>query len=124
MDLREIDVKFEVTLVARSLALCRLPSNQVYKLGVQFDLFPCQTGLMLRLLRLLVVLFARCFRSRCDLVLENLALRQQLGVLKQKHPQPRLAASDRLFWVVPRQNTDLQSNQTHKPDALSGLFRM
>src|ERR1017187_2557656 len=44
----------------------------------------------------------RCFRSRRDLALENLALRQQLGVLKQKHPHPRLAASDRLFWVVLR----------------------
>jgi putative transposase len=57
---------------------------------------------MLRLLRLMVVRFARCFRSRRDLVLENLALRQQLVVLKRKHPQQRLDASDRLFWVVLR----------------------
>jgi hypothetical protein len=34
--------------------------------------------------------------------LENLALRQQLVVLKRKHPQQRLDASDRLFWVVLR----------------------
>ena len=79
-----------------------LQSNQVYKPDAEFGLFPCKTGLMLRLLRLLVVLFTRCFRSRRDLALENLALRQQLGVLKQKHPHPRLAASDRLFWVVLR----------------------
>ena len=46
---------------------------------------------MLRLLRLLVVFFTRLFRSRRDLLLENLALRQQLGVLKQKHPPPRFA---------------------------------
>jgi hypothetical protein len=63
---------------------------------------PCKTGHMLRLPRLLVVLIARCFCSRCDLVLENLALRHQLGVLKQKRPQTRLAASDRLFWVMLR----------------------
>jgi hypothetical protein len=50
----------------------------------------------------MVVRFARYFRYRRDLVLENLALREQLGVLKRKHPQPRLAASDRLFWVVLR----------------------
>jgi hypothetical protein len=31
------------------------------------------------------------------LLLENLALRQQLAVLKQKHPQPRFAAPDKLF---------------------------
>ena len=42
------------------------------------------------------------FRSRSDLLMENLALRQQLGVLTQRHPQPRLAAPDRLFWVVLR----------------------
>ena len=55
---------------------------------------------MLRSLRLLVVLFARLFRSRRDLLLENLALRQQLGVLKQKHPPPRFATTDKLFWVM------------------------
>jgi putative transposase len=57
---------------------------------------------MVRLLQLLVGFFTRCFRSRCDLVLENLALRQQLGVLKRKHPQPRFGTSDRLFWVILR----------------------
>ncbi|MGO9323287.1 MAG: hypothetical protein ACLP07_01895, partial [Terracidiphilus sp.] len=29
-------------------------------------------------------------------------MRQQLAVLKQKHPQPRFAAPDRLFWMVLR----------------------
>jgi hypothetical protein len=38
---------------------------------------------MLRLLRLLSILSARFFRTRCELLLENLALRQQLAVLKQ-----------------------------------------
>jgi putative transposase len=57
---------------------------------------------MLRLLRLLLVLVFRSVCSRRDLLLENLALRQQLGVLKQRHPQPRFAATDRLFWVILR----------------------
>jgi hypothetical protein len=35
-------------------------------------------------------------------MLENLALRQQLAVLKRKHPRPRLEALDKLFWVVAR----------------------
>jgi hypothetical protein len=57
---------------------------------------------MLRLLRFLPVLVIRFFRSRRDLLLENLALRQQLVILKAKRPQPRIALSDRLFWVFLR----------------------
>jgi hypothetical protein len=57
---------------------------------------------MLRLLRLLLVLFSRFFRSRRDLVLENLALRQQLSVLERRHPRPRIAAADKLFSVMLR----------------------
>jgi putative transposase len=48
----------------------------------------------------LVGLFRRVFHSRCDLLLENLALRQQLLTLKRRKPRPRLARLDRLFWVV------------------------
>jgi transposase InsO family protein len=57
---------------------------------------------MLRSLTLLFASLIRSVRSRRDLLLENLALRQQLAVLKQKHPQPRLAAPDKLFWVILR----------------------
>ena len=42
------------------------------------------------------------FASRADLVLENLALRRQLAVLRRKHPRPRLSASDRVFWLALR----------------------
>jgi hypothetical protein len=35
-------------------------------------------------------------------VLENFALRQQLAVLAARHPHPRLAAHDRVFWVILR----------------------
>jgi putative transposase len=44
----------------------------------------------------------RLFRCRVDLAVENLALRQQLAVLKRRHPRPRLALVDKLFWVVAR----------------------
>jgi putative transposase len=60
----------------------------------------CKTDIMLRLLRLLAILPARFFRSRRDLLLENLALRQQLEVLKRRAPHPRFAASDKWFWVL------------------------
>src|ERR1039457_2790082 len=65
-------------------------SNQVHKPGIRFGSFTCKTGLMLRPLRLILVLYSRFFHSRRDLLLENLALRQQLGVLQRRRPQPRL----------------------------------
>jgi hypothetical protein len=34
------------------------------------------------------------------LLLENLALRQQLVGLKQRHPRPQVFTSDKLFWVI------------------------
>jgi len=37
-------------------------------------------------------------RSRCDVALENLALRQQLVVLMRSSRRPRLTRADRLFW--------------------------
>src|ERR1035438_10036786 len=55
---------------------------------------------MLRLLRLLFVSLVRSFCSRRDLLLENLSLWQQLAVLKQRHPQSRFKAPDRLFWIL------------------------
>jgi len=44
------------------------------------------------ILRLLVL-------SRSQLMLENLALRQQLAVLNRQRPRPTLRRGDRLFWV-------------------------
>jgi hypothetical protein len=46
---------------------------------------------MARLLGLLSLIASQLFRSRRDLFLENLALRQQLAVLKQQHPRPGLS---------------------------------
>src|ERR1017187_3781110 len=54
------------------------------------------------LLRLLFFLFIRSLRSRRHLLLENLALRQQLAVLARRRPHPRFSAPDKLFWVVLR----------------------
>jgi hypothetical protein len=41
-------------------------------------------------------------RSRADLVIENLALRQQVTALKQRRPRPPLDDADRGFWVALR----------------------
>ena len=42
------------------------------------------------------------FKPRSELLIENLALRQQLAVLKEKKPRPRLTDADRAFWIVLR----------------------
>jgi putative transposase len=57
---------------------------------------------MIETIGLLVGAIPRLFRSRRGLLLENLALRQQLAALKRRHPRPRLVAFDKLFWVLAR----------------------
>ena len=54
---------------------------------------------MIRFLLAFLSWFAAFFRSRHDLGLELVALRQQVGVLKGKNPRPRLSLCDRLFWL-------------------------
>ena len=57
---------------------------------------------MRRLLRPLFGLFIRSVYSRSDLLLENLALRQQLAALERRCSRPRFSTPDRLFWVILR----------------------
>ena len=61
---------------------------------------------MLHDLVFLVSLGARAIRAMCrrraDLVIENLALRQQVTALKQERPRPALDETDRAFWVALR----------------------
>jgi hypothetical protein len=46
--------------------------------------------------------FAVFFRSRLDVSLEVLALRQQVAVLRRKRRRPVLSRLDRLFWIMLR----------------------
>jgi transposase InsO family protein len=55
---------------------------------------------MLKWLRILINTPRSALMSRRDLALENLALRQQLAVYKERHPRPRLTDADRRFWVL------------------------
>src|SRR5215472_16986788 len=55
---------------------------------------------MIDAIALLVGAILRLFRARQRLLLENLALGQQLTTLKRGHPRPRLSAFDKLFWVL------------------------
>jgi putative transposase len=54
---------------------------------------------MFRTLLLWFGTLARVFRSRRELVVENLILRQQLVVLKRRYPRPKLKMVDKLFWL-------------------------
>jgi putative transposase len=61
---------------------------------------------MARMLIFVVSFGARVLRAACrrraGLVLENLALRQQVTALTQAGPRPRLDDIDRAFWVTLR----------------------
>jgi transposase InsO family protein len=70
--------------------------------------------------------FSVFFRSRYNLGLEILALRQQLGVLNRKNPRPRLRVRDRLFWILLRRIWPAWSNTLAivKPETVVGWHRV
>ena len=55
---------------------------------------------MSKWLKIFLGAFLSAFRTQSELAIENLALRQQLAILKSRNPRPNLSNSDRLFWVV------------------------
>jgi len=55
---------------------------------------------MLPLLYALLATARSSLRPRRELALENLALRQQLAILKRKTKRPKLTNADRAFWVA------------------------
>src|SRR5437660_8647108 len=57
---------------------------------------------MFRFVGLCFGMLVRFFRERRSLLLENVALRQQLLALKRRHPRPSLGLFDKLFWVIAR----------------------
>ena len=69
---------------------------------------------MLRILILLVSLGAQVvqavYRQRADLVIENLALWQQVAALKKERRGPLLEDMDRAFWVALRQSWSAWAN--------------
>lgn len=57
---------------------------------------------MVQLLLSLLVAVRALFRTRTNVALEVLALRQQVAVLKRKRPRPPLNSGDRLFLTTLR----------------------
>jgi putative transposase len=57
---------------------------------------------MIRLILSLFTIISRLFCNRSSLLLEILALRQQLAALKRRRSRPRLRFTDRMFWLLAR----------------------
>src|ERR1700680_3257884 len=57
---------------------------------------------MFRFIGLCLGTLVRLLHARRSLLLENLALRQQLAMLKRRHPRPSIGPFDKLFWVAAR----------------------
>ena len=51
------------------------------------------------ILRLVVTFVASLFKSQRQLALENMALRQQVTMLRQSVKRPRATPADKLFWI-------------------------
>src|SRR5664280_1104415 len=87
-------------MICASPKLCAFGESMTWtrtaRRAVRYD------SLMFLRLRHLLGWIISVFRSREELLLENLALRQQLLALHAKRPRPRLSSVDRLFWVVLR----------------------
>ena len=52
------------------------------------------------IIRLVVTFFGSLFKSRRQLALENLALKQQVAMLRQSVKRPRATLADRMFWIL------------------------
>jgi putative transposase len=57
-------------------------------------------NVVLAILRAFVGALLAAMKPRASLVAENLALRQQLTVLRRSTPRPRLRPIDRVFWAL------------------------
>ncbi len=87
-----------VVCLAKTLRVRRINDLEAHLRGALFR----YDSLMFVRLRHLLGWVISVFRSREELLLENLALRQQLLALHAKRPRPRLSSVDKLFWVVLR----------------------
>jgi putative transposase len=55
---------------------------------------------MIELLKTILFTAKSTVKTHRELALENLALRQQLAVLKQSKKRPKLSNTDRCFWIM------------------------
>ena len=79
------------------------PGNVVHREILEVVVGPHEASrIVLNLLRALLGALRATLRTRHELALENLAVRQQLGALQRSVKRPRLSNADRTFWVLLR----------------------
>jgi len=84
---------------------------------------------MFQILIFIISLGARAIRTMCrrraDLVLENVALRQQVTALKKERRRPPLEDIDRAFWAALRQSWPLWASRLVivKADTVARWYR-
>ena len=89
-----------MTTSAASHDLCLLKTSSTPQ-SLTFPRFgPSSPPLMIHLLYALLATARPTLKSQRKLALENLALRQQLAVLKRTTKRPNLRKTDRAFWVA------------------------
>lgn len=76
--------------------------SQLFVLSEIIDILACacQAGIMMKTLGNFVLFIWSKFKITSNLAAENLALRQQLVVMKRMNKWPKIRRADRLFWVV------------------------
>ena len=89
-----------------AIVLCLAKTSYIHKMNdlakSSIRTIPVRFSPMIVLLRHLFGWMVSAFSSREDLLLENLALRQQLLALHTKRPRRRLTVLDKQFWVTLR----------------------
>ena len=74
-----------------------------FKQIIKWSVYQKIYQILLRLISFFLIAIQVILKSKENLVLENLALRQQLTTFHIKKKQPKLANIDRLFWVALKQ---------------------
>ena len=86
--------------LSRAGAFCASSKPHVPQKSYHFRPPPATVVGMHTTIMILVATLRETFPSRASLHLENLALRQQVAILKRERRRPWLQTLDRLFWAI------------------------
>ena len=104
--LRRIDAVLDLSWLRGELAPysshtgCRSSKPRRRRNSWRFSLLPATVCGMQTIIMILVDFLRVIVLSRATLQLENIALRQQVAVLKRERPRPWLGPLDRVFWII------------------------
>ena len=77
------------------------------------------------ILIILINIFKTVFKSKNDIIIENLTLRQQLATYKAQNLKPKLRERDRFFWITLKNSWSkwIDSLVIVKPETVIGWQR-